>query len=111
MEKTMVGGLVDFKENLIFEEYKDQPLRGARRFKADMLAKYKIQISSDLYSRLINYQISKYGMPVVPGNKIAYVKNVEKKSGKCRRHNNERLRDDWEFKKFMRRNNEGNGIK
>lgn len=54
------GGLVDFKEKLIFEEYKDKEIWSARAFKKSIIEKYNI-VPNDLYVKIINYQIKKYG--------------------------------------------------
>ena len=50
-----------FKENLLFEEYKDTPLRSAKGLFNDIKKKYDYDSSSDLYKKIVNYQIKKYG--------------------------------------------------
>lgn len=58
---TNIGGLVDFKENLIFEEYKNKVIPNANKFKQLIYKKYNIVISNDLHKKICNYQIKKYG--------------------------------------------------
>lgn len=55
------GGLVDFKENIVFEEYKDKVLKNANSFKYKVLKKYGFKPSTNLYKKIVNYQIEKYG--------------------------------------------------
>lgn len=110
MNKEMVGGLVDFKEKFIFEEFKDQPLHGAKHFKENIRQKYGMEATSDLYTKLINYQIMKYGNPLVVGKTIEFVNNIRQRSGNARRHNNERIKDVYEYQKFIRRNHGSKGV-
>lgn len=65
------GGLVDFKENIIFEEYKDTPIGKKKNFKAKCLKKFGIEPSDNLYIRLVNYQIKKYD------GQLGYGKHIE----------------------------------
>lgn len=58
MNKDQKGDLV---EKLIFEAYKDKRLGGARAFKGMIKSEYGYDVSSELYIKLCNYQIEKYG--------------------------------------------------
>ena len=66
LEKS--GGLVDFKEKLIFEKEKDLALESAEKFykKLRDIYKYNTDVKklSDLYRKIVNYQIKKYGAMV-----------------------------------------------
>ena len=57
------GGLVDFKENVIFEREKDTAFRSSEYFYDKMEEKYGLTIKqcSELYVRIIKYQVKKYG--------------------------------------------------
>lgn len=61
MNKDQKGDLV---EKLMFEVYKDKELGGARIFKARIKEQYGYKVSSDLYAKLVNYQVNKYGEPI-----------------------------------------------
>lgn len=56
--KNQNGELVD---NLIFEVYKDKIIINASRFREQVQKDYGFIPSSDLYRKIINYQINKYG--------------------------------------------------
>ena len=55
------------KEKLIFELFKDKPLSSSRKFKCEVYKRYKINTTRDLYTRLVNYQIKKYGRMLESG--------------------------------------------
>ena len=66
LEKS--GDLVDFKINLIFEKEKDLALESSEKFYKKLRDIYKFQSDnvtlSNLYRKLINYQIKKYGATI-----------------------------------------------
>lgn len=94
MGNILKGGLVDFKEKIIFEEYKDKAFENSSSFKKEIKDKYNYIASSDLYTRIINYQIKKYGGSLSYSNTIgvAFVENFNQKSPKNRRKGAERWR-------------------
>ena len=51
------------KEELIFNMKKNTPYRNAREFKGDIIKNLKIKDIDfkDVYAKIINYQIAKYG--------------------------------------------------
>lgn len=57
------GGLVDFKENVIFEKEKDTAFRSSEYFYNSMKAKYDLtnEQCSELYRKIVRYQVKKYG--------------------------------------------------
>lgn len=59
-----------FKEDCIFEELKDTCYRNAKDFKEKLMKKYKDVDASDMYLRVANYQIKKYGGILRGYNKI-----------------------------------------
>jgi hypothetical protein len=60
----------DFKEDCIFEELKDKSYRNAKDFKERLMKKYKDIDASNMYLRVANYQIKKYGTILRGYNKI-----------------------------------------
>ena len=94
MNNIFKGGLVDFKEKIIFEEYKDKAFENSSAFKKEIKDKYNYIASSDLYTRIINYQIKKYGRSISYSNAtgVDFVENFTQKSPKNRKKGAERWR-------------------
>lgn len=63
LEKS--GGLVDFKENLIFQREKDLAIESSDKFYKKLRDVYSYDDDrkklSMLYRKIVNYQIEKYG--------------------------------------------------
>lgn len=53
------------KEELLFVMYKDKILGSSQVFKG-MITKYKVADPTRLYTRIVNYQIKKYGETLSP---------------------------------------------
>ena len=53
--------MTNFIENFIFENEKDTPIHNSIEFKKILKDKYNLKYIPDLYKKLVNYQISKYG--------------------------------------------------
>lgn len=51
----------EFIYNLIYENEKEQVFLGSKDFYSKMGRKYKIIPDSDLYIKIVNFQINKYG--------------------------------------------------
>ena len=51
------------KEELIFAMFKDTELISAKKFKVKV-KKYKVDDPTELYKRIVNYQIKKYGKTI-----------------------------------------------
>lgn len=52
----------NFIENIIFAKEKDKVLGGSKKFRKHILETYDLEVNvSDIYKRIINYQIEKYG--------------------------------------------------
>jgi hypothetical protein len=49
------------KEDIIFSLYKDKPIRTAKEFRKEIENKYKDVNTKELYLRITNYQLDKYG--------------------------------------------------
>lgn len=93
-----------FKEQLIFEEYKDRYLWSANKFKNEIKTKYGIKVSSDLYKKLINYQINKYGSQITDCCKIDYINKEQNRNHDRRQRDLKNNQDSYELEKFMKRN-------
>lgn len=102
---TNSGGLVDFKENIVFEEYKDVVIKTSADFKKEVKEKYNFVASLDLYAKIINYQIKKYGGALSYSGVTArdFDKNFHNKSFKKYRHCTERWNKYNDEVAFMER--------
>lgn len=52
----------DLVEQLIYEAYKDKYIRSSEAFKQLIKKNYGYEVTSDLYRKIINYQVEKYGI-------------------------------------------------
>ena len=50
-----------FKSQMVFELEKDNPFNSAKVFYEEIRKKYGLERDSDLYKRICNYQLEKYG--------------------------------------------------
>ena len=78
------------KERLIFELYKDKPLNSSRVFRGKIQKKFNLIDTSDLYAKIINYQLKKYGYVLENGLSLNSLKkeDFEKKIKRnaCRKY-------------------------
>lgn len=51
----------EFIERMIYECEKDNPFKNIKSFYKAIFDKYKVKPSSDLYKKIVNYQIDFYG--------------------------------------------------
>lgn len=88
-------GLVD---KLIFEAYKDKALISMEKFRYKIKSNFGTIPSSDLYRKIINYQIKKYGKQLDVSISREYQDYFYKYSRKNReekgRRNREKFRED-----------------
>lgn len=99
--KTPVSG-GDLVEELIYEAYKDKNLLSARIFKETIEKDYGFKPSSDLYTKIINYQIEKYGGAIHPVSE-PYDKWFKTKTRSIRRKQIEGHNRRYETKKVIER--------
>ena len=92
-------GLVD---DLIFEAYKDKVLKNSNEFKKTIRLNYGLIPSSDLYRRIINYQVKRYGKQLDISLRD-YVEHFELKSNKQRRNGMNRIEERRQQRKFEER--------
>lgn len=80
---------MDFKEQATYEFEKDSAFSGAREFRIKINDKYGFIPSSDLYRRIINYQIKKYGVPLAGAKHQDFVlrHNIVRNAEKRRKDN------------------------
>ena len=86
MEKSELG-LVD---KLIYEAYKDRAVNGMNYFKKKIKSDYGIIPSSDLYRKIINYQIKKYWKQLNVDLGREYERLFYERNVKSRKNNIER---------------------
>lgn len=60
MTAPVNGG--DLVENLIYMAFKDKYIRSAEAFKQLIKKNYGYTATSDLYARIVNYQVKRYGI-------------------------------------------------
>lgn len=95
---------MDFKEQAIYEFEKDNSFSGAREFRFKIKNKYGIIPSSNLYRRITNYQINKYGEPLANSRGQDYVSRFSiKRNAKKRRQENEYMRGRRTSEKIVER--------
>lgn len=88
----------EFIERMIFEREKDKPFRNIGTFYKYLLKEYKINnIDSDLYKRIMNYQIDTYGHSLNYDDKYELWKSEEdieriRKNENVRKYNRKRRR-------------------
>ena len=59
---VMKAGVLDeFKENIIFENEKNVGFKSVTEFKENVYKKYKYAASSNLYRKIVNYQVKTFG--------------------------------------------------
>lgn len=94
---TISEGLVD---KLIFEAYKNTPLESIEKFKKRVQKDYGVTPNYDLYRKLNNYQIQKYGRTIQPTityhDKFEWGRLMRKaRQRKCdRKSNRKRVRNE-----------------
>ena len=100
MNKDQKGDLV---EQLIFEAYKDKDVRSAVYFKDLIKKEYGYKVSSDLYAKIINYQVNKYGVTLQNLNQVEYVNYFGLKSNKIRNRHKEVVDRRERTERFIKR--------
>lgn len=74
---TNCGGLVDKREQMLFEAYKDKPILSAKWFRMRIKKDYGFEPSTNLYVALTNYQVKKYGSKLITGKLIPKLRKEE----------------------------------
>lgn len=98
------GELVDSRENLIFEAYKNKAFDGSKKFKTEVKNNYGFEPSSDLYRKIVNYQVKKYGHSLSGSKVIEYVPNIGMKDKRARQGNIDRNDAVQKLRSFEKRN-------
>lgn len=101
---------MDFKEQAIYEFEKDSSFSGTREFRTKIKSKYGLEPSSELYRRITNYQIKKYGEPLSNSKGHDYISKYSiNRNAKKRRSGNEYLKNRKITDRLVERlNNEKN---
>ena len=100
MNKDQKGDLV---EQLIFEVYKDKFIRSSKAFKDEILKSYGYVASTELYKRIMNYQIKRYGRTLQDIETREYVKWFGLKSKRLREKGKRVADRKYETRKFLER--------
>lgn len=85
MKAPVNGG--DLVENLIYMAFKDKEIGSSRKFKEKIKKDYGYTVNSDLYAKILNYQIMRYGRTLQDATDREYVKLFGLKSHKLRKKN------------------------
>lgn len=83
MTAPVNGG--DLVENLIYMAFKDKEIGSSRKFKEKIKKDYGYTVTSNLYAKILNYQIMRYGRALQDTTDREYVKLFGLKSHKLRR--------------------------
>ena len=84
--------MTQFKENMIFQMFKDKCIGTAQKFKKEMKDKYNIDNVRDVYIKIVNYQVEKYGEQLRSGTTITYIDNFKYYSRNGRKYR--KMRDN-----------------
>jgi hypothetical protein len=83
MNKDQKGDLV---EKLIFEAYKRRYIRNAEAFKQYIKREYGLDVTSDLYRKIVNFQVEEYGETLSDDKQREYIKYFHQKESLQRVH-------------------------
>lgn len=86
---TNGGVLVDKREQLIYEAYKNKPLANSESFKKEIRKNYGFIPSTELYKKIINYQVKNFGK-TLDNCAGEYIKDFKQKRADLRRKRIER---------------------
>lgn len=98
--------MTQFKENIIFQMFKDRCLGYRQRFILEIKKLFHIDVETigDIYRRIVNYQIKTYGRELRTGIGSTYIKGFKNKSSNNRRTRDYRNRLNSETNKIIERN-------
>ena len=96
--------MVQFKENMIFQMFKDKSIGCAQKFKTEIKKLFDIDNTSDIYRKIVNYQIATYGQQIKSGVTNTYIKNFKSKGAKQRNYKKERNSLNFNTNKIIERN-------
>ena len=91
----------EFMYDYIYNEFKDTPLNGTHNFIKKVKDKYDIIPDSDLYRRIINYQVREYGMTLF-NHRPSY--KTGSNNYKARHRNSLNATDTKRLESFIKRN-------
>lgn len=98
--------VVQFKENMIYELFKNRCLGYRQKFFLEIKKLFSIdnETIGNIYRRIINYQIETYGRELRTGIGGTYVRGFKNKSSNNRRTRDYRNRLNSETNKIIERN-------
>ena len=101
MKHQTNGG--DLVETLIFETFKDKFIKNAEVFKKKIKNDYGYKVSQELYTKIVNYQVKKYGGTMPDTGYREYVKGFKTKNKKVREMQKDNFMKRYRDKKFFER--------
>lgn len=101
MKAPVNGG--DLVEQLIFEAFKDKFIKNAEAFKKKIKNDYGYKVSQELYTKIVNYQVKKYGATMPDTAYREYVKDFKIKTKKIREKQKDNFMKRYRAKRFFER--------
>lgn len=77
----------DYKMNFIYEIEKNKITQGSKKFKNRILSQYGYEDDGELYRKVVNYQVQKYGSTLVHRVELPNREMKEKIKHKVRNRN------------------------
>lgn len=103
MKGILKGGLVDKKEQFIFEAYKKKVLKTCKEFKREIKETFGFEPSTDLYTMLTNYQIKRYGSTLEGSNVVELEPRFSQNKRERRKGREERVAINKATDRFIER--------
>ncbi len=69
-KRKAVGKREEFNEELLYQLYKERPFDNSQEFRGFILRHHGVYASTNLITRITNYQIKKYGSRKSSGNSL-----------------------------------------
>lgn len=92
-----------FNEELLYELYKEKPFDNFREFRGFILKHHGVYASTSLITRIVNYQIKKYGCAKGSGNSLIPIYYGKGKSSRRRQKERLNRQNNDSTNKFLKR--------
>ena len=93
----------DLVEEFIFNIYKERELKNISALRKEIYDNYKYELTYDLYTRIVNYQIDKYGCTIQSKGETNYVRNFLQKGKRSREYTKEAVSRKEKLNNFIER--------
>lgn len=94
----------NFKEDYLFNIYKDKHVHSAKFLIAEIKKDYGIEVDNQLHRRIINYQVEKYGGQLQYGGSTDFIPPKRNRNHNHRMKDIKNNSDAYELNKFLERN-------